>query len=87
MAITCQTTRTQVLVETGSFFNGLISLEPLKNDRKKDNIKCDMQGDPNSSQSQYLFSIHHDTCNGVYSNKTSVQATLIVQVKIKNKYN
>ena len=46
-----------------------------------------MQGDPNSSQSQYLFSIHHDTCNGVYSNKTSVQATLIVQVKIKTKYN
>ena len=81
MAITCQTSRTQVLVETGSFFNGLISLEPLKNDRKKDNIKCDMQGDPNSSQSQYLFTIHHDTCHGVYSNKTSVQATLIVQVK------
>ena len=40
MAITCQTSRTQVLVETGSFFNGLISLEPLQNDeRKKDEVK------------------------------------------------
>ena len=40
MAITCQTSRTQVLVETGSFFNGLISLEPLQNnERKKDEVK------------------------------------------------
>ena len=40
MAITCQTSRTQILVETGSFFNGLISLEPLQNDeRKKDEVK------------------------------------------------
>ena len=40
LAITCQTSRTQVLVETGSFFNGLISLEPLQNnERKKDEVK------------------------------------------------
>ena len=66
-------------METGKFFNGLISLEPLK--QEKNQIKCDMKGDPNSSQTQYLFTIHHDTCIGVYSNTSSVQATLIIQVR------
>ena len=41
-----------------------------------------MKGHANSSQTQYLFTIHHDSCFGVYSNSTSVQATLIVQVNL-----
>ena len=67
-------------METGPFFGGIISLEPLKTQNKR-KIKCDMQGDSNSRQTQYLFTIHHDSCIGVYSNKTSVHATLVVQVR------
>ena len=50
---------------------------------EENKVQCDMKGHANSSQTQYLFTIHHDSCFGVYSNSTSVQATLIVQVIMK----
>ena len=81
LATTCHKDETQVLVETGPFFGGHISLETQGQSDNK--IACDLQGNPSSSQTQYLFRILHSECSGlmVYRNQT-MEATLLVQVSI-----
>lgn len=77
LATSCQKDETQVLVETGPFFGGYISLEQNGGTTKE----CKLRGDKSSRQTQYLFKILHQKCAGVRvpTNQT-MQATLIVQV-------
>ena len=79
LATSCQKDETQVLVETGPFFGGYISLEPNGGTTEKE--ECKLRGDKSSRQTQYLFKILHEKCKGVRvpTNQT-MQATLIVQV-------
>ena len=80
LATTCQKDKTQVLVETGSYFGGSISVEPYYNDF---NItQCNLRGNKTSPQTQYLFIFDHEDCVGVRQNKSAIEATLIVQVHI-----
>ena len=78
LATSCQKDETQVLVETGPFFGGYISLEQKNGGTTKE---CKLRGDKSSRQTQYLFKILHQKCAGVRvpTNQT-MQATLIVQV-------
>ena len=79
LATTCHKGETQVLVETGPFFGGLISLE--NKERSDNKIACDLRGNPTSRQTQYLFRILHNKCSGVvvHHNQT-METTLMVQV-------
>ena len=45
-----------------------------------DKVRCDLEGDSGKAQSQYLFTILHDTCLGVKRNRTVISATVVVQV-------
>ncbi len=88
MATTCHPDRTQILVETGPFFGGLISLEAEESEEAEaeaagGRVRCDLKGDSSSPRTQYLFTILHDTCLGVYQNKTVITATVVVQVTNK----
>jgi hypothetical protein len=73
-----------VLIETGPFFDGMISLEPGRNAQmhggKEVKVRCDLKGDSSSGQTQYLFTLHHDACFGVEKNDSTVTATIVVQV-------
>ena len=81
LATTCHKEKTQVLVETGPFFGGSISIDQyFRPDDKSKEKTCEIRGNRTSMQSQYLFTFDHEKCFGVNKNSTGIEATLIIQV-------
>lgn len=81
LATKCQKDQTSVLVETGPYFGGSISIEPyFKDDINKVVNKCSLRGDKTSNKSTYLYTFQHDACVGIVKNgNSSIETTLIVQ--------